>query len=274
MSENPIKVFIVDDEELARKKVASLLKKFVSSGQAEIVGEAVDGVEALELLSKTDVDLLFLDVQMPGHDGFEVLERLDIENRPKVIFTTAFDQYAVKAFEENAIDYLLKPIEQDRFEKAFDKLVQQKADLGVDEEKMGELLEWLDKEQASTNPDEAKYLEQVSVPYRDKILVVSVEDIEAVEVKESITRLNVKETNREHGDVSKSYIVSQTLEQWQSRLDPKSFMRIHRSAIVRIDAIRELIPWFSGRYKVITKTGYELMASRERSKELKKMLAV
>ena len=274
MSDNPIRVFIVDDEELARKKVASLLKNFISQGSAEIVGEAVDGVDALEKLGKLDVDLLFLDVQMPGHDGFEVLERLDIENRPKVIFTTAFDQYAVKAFEENAIDYLLKPIEKDRFEKAFDKLVKQNLESSSDEEKMGGLLEWLDKEQSPKIDNKAQYLEQVSVPYRDRILVVSVEDIEAVEVKESITRLNVREVTREHGAVSKSYIVSQTLEQWQSRLDPKDFMRIHRSAIVRIDAIRELIPWFSGRYKVITKTGYELMASRERSKELKKMLAV
>ncbi len=274
MSDRAIKVFIVDDEELARKKVKSLLADLLDKGKAEIVGEAVDGVDALEKLEKIKPDLLFLDVQMPGHDGFEVLERLPAENRPIVVFTTAFDQYAVKAFEENAIDYLLKPIEKDRFERAFAKAESAVSTAVSSDEKMANLLEWLDAQESTTQASSDQILSQVSVPYRDRILVISVEDIEAVEVKESITRLNVKEHNRELGDTSKSYIVSQTLEQWQSRLDPKHFMRIHRSAIVRVDAIKELIPWFSGRYKVVTKTGYELMASRERSKELKRKLAV
>jgi len=274
MSDSAIKVFIVDDEELARKKLKSLLKPFVDSGAAEIVGEGVDGVDALEKLEKLQVDLLFLDVQMPGYDGFEVLERLPLENRPQVIFSTAFDQYAVKAFEENAVDYLLKPVEKERLEKAIDRAKQNIQSTPEADEKLGGLLEWLDNQPSDESVERQDILEQVSVPYRDKILVISVDDIEAVEVKESITRLNVRESSRDLGDSSKSYIVSQTLEQWQGRLDPKKFMRIHRSAIVRIDAIKELIPWFSGRYKVITKTGHELMASRERSKELKKKLAV
>ena len=116
-----LRAYIVDDEAPARKRLKKLLAPHVESGRIDIIGEAEDGVDAVEKLNEADVDLVFLDIQMPGHDGFGVLERLEPEDRPIVIFTTAYDEYAIRAFEANAVDYLLKPIPKDRLAKAIER---------------------------------------------------------------------------------------------------------------------------------------------------------
>lgn len=278
-----LRVFVVDDEPPARRRLKKILTDLAEDNRLEIVGEASDGVEAVDLLNKTEVDVLFLDIQMPGYDGFEVLERLDPNRRPVVIFTTAFDEYAIRAFDANAVDYLLKPIPRERLEEALaraERLVQTPdSRLSVDE-KMAQLLDWMDaRAESADNQQEAtpsdSYLEQMSIPYRDRILIIPVARLVSIEISEGITRVFIEE--EEAGSPRprlRQHIVSYTLDQLGGLLDPDRFIRVHRSAIVQFTHIRELVPWFSGRYKLIMTGNHEVIASRERSKGLKARLKI
>ncbi len=276
-----MQAYIVDDEAPARSRLRKLLKPLVESGRVEVVGEAKDGFQALDELAGTPADLLFLDINMPELDGFGVLERLKPENRPHVVFTTAFDEYAIKAFEANAVDYLLKPISRERLEEAVarvEKLTGRPEGDSARDERMAKLLDWLDEQAEAQMPGRpsaasAEYLKQISVPYRDRILIVPIERLLSVEITEGITRLHVLE-EQEAGPRRRirQHIVSYTLEQLESKLDPEHFMRVHRSAIVQLDHITEMMSWFSGRYKLVMTGGHEVIASRERSKQLKERL--
>ena len=273
-----LRTLIVDDEAPARKRLRKLLQPMAKDDRLEIVGEAGDGVEALDKLDDTDVDLLFLDIRMPELDGFDVLERLPPDDRPVVVFTTAYDAYAVRAFEANAVDYLLKPITKERLEKAIaraERLRKAPEKRQIDDERLGKLLDWLDAQAAiggKEEPDEPRtFLEQISVPYRDRILIVPTSDLITAEINEGITRLFV--LVKEDGTRRlRQHIVNYTLDQLESNLDPDDFMRVHRSAIVQLSQIREMIPWFSGRYKLVLTGDHEVIASRERSKLLKDRL--
>lgn len=273
-----LNALIVDDEAPARKRLRALLSPLMDTDRVHVVGEAKDGFEALRLLDAHDVDLLFLDVQMPEMDGFGVLERLSPEHSPVVIFTTAYDQYALKAFRSNAVDYLLKPIPAEQLEEAVaraERLIQQPQARQQNEERFGELLDWLDRQMDQLpRTAEAPYMQQVSIPFRDRILVVHARQILCAEVRDGITRLVVLEDKPGQPPKMTQYIVSYTLEQLEERLDPRHFMRVHRSALVQLDHIKEMISWFSGRYKIILTTGHEVIASRERSKLLKKRLTL
>ncbi len=275
-----LRTFIIDDEAPARNRLKKLLKPFQASGEIEVAGEAGDGVEALGKLSDADIDLVFLDIKMPELDGFGVLERLDPTTRPSIVFTTAFDEYAIKAFDANAVDYLLKPITQDRLREAVDRVKsarKQPEDLKIDEERLARLLDWIDAQEDGTAAPFPKktdaYLKQLSIPYRDRILIVPIDRLISAEISEGITRLHVLE-EADGGPKKKlrQHIVSYTLEQLESNLDPDHFMRVHRSAIVQTDQITEMISWFSGRYKLVLTGGHEVIASRERSKQLKERL--
>ena len=179
-----LKALIVDDEGPARKRLARLLAPMIESGRVTIEGEARDGVEALAALNEKRYDILFLDVQMPELTGFDVLERVPEDRRPVVIFTTAYDEYAVKAFEANAIDYLLKPIDKKRLDQAVgraERLVGTPEERAEDDTRFNVLLDWMD-EQAGTAEggrklNENDYLKQLSVPYRDRLVIVPVERI-------------------------------------------------------------------------------------------------
>lgn len=275
-----VRVFIVDDEAPARARLRKLLEPLASDGRLEIVGEAKDGVEAVEWLSANKADVVFLDIRMPGLDGFEVLDRLAPDDRPIVVFTTAYDEYAIQAFESNAVDYLLKPFGRERLDEAvarIEKLKGNAPSIRDREERLARLLDWFD-EQVQT-PDSAPqggWVQQLSIPYRDRILVTPVEQIVSAEISEGITRLNVlDDTPPAPGPPRpriRQHIVGHTLDQLGSMLDPDRFMRVHRSAIVQFAHIRELIPWFSGRYKLILTGNHEVIASRERSKILKEKL--
>lgn len=273
-----LNTLIVDDEAPARSRLARLLQPFVEDERVQIVGEAADGVEALEKLDDEDVDLLLLDIQMPGLSGFDVLDRLPPERRPVVVFTTAHDAYALRAFEASAVDYLLKPIREDRLAAAVERA--EKLSDGArraGDDRLGELLEYLDRQAVQQpKPDEqADYLRQLSIPGSDRLTIVSVDHLLAAEVEEGITRLYVL------GDAAPGrppqvgrHIVSHTLDALERRLDPEHFMRVHRSSIVQLDHIREMIQWFSGRYKLVLTGGHEVIASRSRSKELRDRLSL
>ncbi|MEZ4696002.1 MAG: LytTR family DNA-binding domain-containing protein [Rhodothermales bacterium] len=276
-----LRVMIIDDEAPARTRLRRLLKDLEEAGRVAVAAEAESGVEGLEILQEESIDLLFLDIHMPGMDGFGVLERIDPTDRPVVIFTTAFDEYAVKAFEENAVDYLLKPVSQQRLEQAVERaerLASAPKAMKVREEQIGQLLDWLDArasvdEKDSDKKASSEYLKQISIPFRDRILIVPVERLVSAEISEGITRLNILEPDEGKGRPTvRQHIVSHTLDTLDSNLDPDQFMRVHRAAIVQINLINEMIPWFSGRYKLIMAGGHEVIASRERSKALKERL--
>lgn len=275
-----IRTVIIDDEAPARQR----LRKLVSShADIDIVGEADDGPSALELLNREKPDLAFLDIQMPGYDGFDVLDRVQPDARPVVVFTTAYDEYAIKAFEANAIDYLLKPIPKDRLQGAMERAARA---LGTPasrtklENNLARLLDWMDASAAQDTDNKKSgkkdgYLEQLSIPYRDRILIVPVTDLVSVEISEGITRVFMldRDTDEKRPRL-KQHIVSYTLDQLEQLLDPEDFMRVHRSAIVQQRYIKELISWFSGRFKLVLAGGHEVIASRERSKILKERLMV
>ncbi|PAP77316.1 LytR/AlgR family response regulator transcription factor [Rubrivirga marina] len=262
-----LRVLIVDDESPARSRLRRLLDPFVEAGRLGPVDEAADGVEAVETLSETDYDLAFLDVRMPELDGFGVIERIPPGRRPDVVFTTAYDEYAIQAFEANATDYLLKPINAERLEKAVSR-VEDRRDEDPDA-RLADLLDTLD-EVVPTPAADGPPIERFTVQGRDRLLVVEAAEVIAAEVHDGITSLYVVS----EGKTAQRHIVSFTLDALESRLDPDLFMRVHRNALVNLSAIREMIPWFSGRYKLVLTTGHEVTASRARSRELRSRLAL
>ncbi len=283
MSSKTLRIFVADDEPPARKRLRKMLVEASTKVDLKIVGEAEDGVEAVEMIQKGNIDVLFLDVQMPGYDGFEVLDRIDPAVRPVVIFTTAFDEYAIRAFEANAVDYLLKPIPKDRLEEALDRAAKL---LGTPdtkekmEERMARLLDWMDAQSVIESELESYAasdgpLTKLSIPYRDRILIIPIEQLVSVEISEGITRVFILEDELDSPRPKlKQHIVNYTLDQLGGLLDSSDFVRVHRSAIVQFGHIKELVPWFSGRYKLILTANHEVIASRERSKLLKERLMI
>jgi two-component system, LytTR family, response regulator len=282
MNTTPMNIVIADDEAPARKRLKKLLTESSYGAELNIVAEAKDGVETLQACTDHSVDILFLDIQMPGYDGFEVLDRIGPEKRPIVIFTTAFDAYAIRAFDANAVDYLLKPIPSERLNEAIERAV--KAASKPDKnENLARLLDWMDtqaiRDAGSTAPDAKSgskgYLEQLSIPFRDRILIIPIEKVVSIEINEGITRVHILEDDPTNlRPRIRQHIVNYTLDQLGTLLHPDDFMRIHRSAIVQFKHIKELIPWFSGRYKLVLSGSHEVIASRERSKTLKDRLMI
>lgn len=275
-----LRVVIVDDEAPARKRLSKLLQPMVDAGRIDIIAEAEDGVEGLDILNSQRVDLVFLDIKMPELSGFDTLERLAPERRPLVVFTTAYDTYALRAFEANAIDYLLKPVSQERLEEAVsraERATRTPEWRKIDEARFNKLFDWLDAQAEKASSESAKkpveYLRQISVPFRDRILIIPTNRLVSAEIHEGITRLYVleDENGTSKGRI-RQHIIAHTLDQLESNLDPDQFIRVHRSAIVQIQHIQEMIAWFSGRYKLILSGSHEVIASRERSKILKDRL--
>lgn len=277
-----LRVLIADDEEPARKRLRKLLQPLTDASRLEIIAEAEDGQAVLDFLAKDTADLLFLDIRMPALDGFGVVERLSPDNRPAVVFTTAYDAYAIQAFDANAIDYLLKPISRERLEKAVSKVENAKTSpetRQLSESRIAELLDWMDAQVEATKERDQdvpkEYMRQISIPYRDRILIIPIQKLLSAEINDGITRLHVLDEDAVTGKTRiRQHIVNYTLDQLEAHLNPDHFMRIHRSAIIQIDHIKELVPWFSGRYKIILEGHHEVIASRERSKILKDRLMI
>jgi two-component system LytT family response regulator len=236
-----IRVLIVDDEAPARRKLRELLGR---ESDFEIVGEAEDGFEAAADIRNLKPDLVFLDVQMPRLDGFGVIAEIGIEAMPRVVFVTAYDEHALKAFEVEALDYLLKPFSPSRFQRLLERIRRQ--DSGNVNEKIDHLLAAV-----GTRP---VFLRQILVERgEDRQALLAVEEIELIRADANyLTILSKGEEYRRRG----------TLREIEGRLNPELFVRLNRSEIVRLGAIRELQPWFHGDARVILKDGAVLTWSR------------
>src|SRR5215831_12980012 len=242
-----VRVVIVDDESPARRKV----RRFLSSEEDfEIVGEAGTGLEAVQVIEQKRPDLVFLDVQMPGLDGFEALGALRMRPLPQVVFITAYDHFALKAFEVHALDYLLKPFDQPRFQKVLDhaRLQIQRNDRGGPSdlsEKLNRLLEELN--------NRPKFAERLLINADEKAFLLAVEKIDWIEAARNYVNLHVGRD---------SYLLRGTIEGLYQKLDPSKFLRANRSQIVNVASIRELHPWFHGEYRIVLNDGTELSWSR------------
>jgi two-component system, LytTR family, response regulator len=244
MSETKIRTLIVDDEPLARDGVRLHLE---DHEDIEIIGECTGGEEAVGRIEADRPDLVFLDIQMPGLDGFGVLEALGPEKLPAVIFVTAYDQFALRAFEANALDYLLKPFEAERFDKALERVRVQLR--GQNSDVMNERLRNL----VATLGGRERFLERMVARTNGRILILRVDDVDWIEAAANYVRVHIG---------AKQYLVRETMTNLETRLDPEKFLRIHRSVIVRKDRIKELEPLFQGDYSIILVDGSRLTSSR------------
>ena len=250
-----IRALIVDDEPLAREWVRSAVAE---DPELEVLGECGDGFEAAEAIRRLKPDLVFLDVQMPGLDGFGVLEALSPEEIPAVVFVTAFDQYAVRAFEAQAVDYLMKPFSKERVEEAVRRVRELVKGRSLDDfrESISRLVEKIRRDRS--------FPEWVLLKAEGKNVFVKVRDIDWIESSRNNVRIHVGPT---------IYLLHETTSAIASRLDPRKFLRIHRSSIVNIERIKELHPWFNGDYAVVLRDGTQLTLSssyRDRLKEFRR----
>ncbi|HEY7911544.1 MAG TPA: LytTR family DNA-binding domain-containing protein [Blastocatellia bacterium] len=249
-----IRAVIVDDEPLARRRIRRML---AADTEIEIIEDCSNGREAIEVIGKNNPDLVFLDVQMPEVDGFAVLQAISPEKMPLVIFVTAFDRYAIKAFEVYALDYLLKPFDRQRFEKSL-----QRAKSRLMSERAGDLgqraLSLLEELKARSS-----HIERLVIKSGGRAFFLKIDEIDWIEAEGKYVRLHVGK---------ESYLLREAISSLEAQLDPKRFPRIHRSSIVNIERIRELQPWFHNEYRVILRDGTELMLSRSFRKKLGELL--
>jgi len=257
-----IRTLIVDDEPLARQSIRLLLR---ADAGVEVVGEAGSGAEAVKAIRKHSPDLVFLDIQMPEMDGFGVIEHIAAERMPVVVFVTAFDRYALKAFEVHALDYLLKPFSDARFEKA---LRQAKAQIGQREishlsQRLLALLEDRDAHRAPPPARAANYLSRLMVKSAGRVFFLKADEIDWIEAADYYVKLHVGR---------KSHLLRESLSELESKLDPEKFLRTHRSSIVNLDRVREMHPLPGGEYAVLLHDGTELKLSRARREHLRRLL--
>lgn len=241
-----IKAIIVDDEELGR----SIIQEYLTNHpHVQIVAECRDAHEALNAIEKHHPDLIFLDIQMPEINGFELLEMFD--EHPGIIFSTAYDQYALKAFEVNAVDYLLKPYDLERFNIALERAVHS---IQTDQDQADTIKKLLQTIQTPT-----QYLERLLIKQAGRIVIISCKEINSIKAMDDYAEIS---TARE------SYLIQQSLNHLEERLNPDQFVRVHRSYIVNIDAIRDIVTLSSSRYKLFLKDGDEIYVSRSGYKKL------
>jgi two-component system LytT family response regulator len=251
-----IRALIVDDESLARERIRTLLE---GDAGIDIIGESADGRAALAAIKTEAPDLLFLDVQIPLLNGFEVLEALATEEArlPVVVFVTAYDQYALHAFEVHALDYLLKPFDRERFRKAL-----QRAKAQIEHERKGELGERLLALLADLKP-EPKHLERLVIKDAGRVFFLRAGEIDWIESAGNYVRLH---TGRE------AHLLRETMNTLETKLNPASFLRIHRSTIVNVERIKELQPLFRGEYVVILQDRTQLASGRAYRDKLQELL--
>jgi two-component system, LytTR family, response regulator len=242
---SPLRVLVVDDEAPARRKIMRLLREEAS---LEIVGEVDSGEAAVHAIKKQRPDLVFLDVQMPGLDGFGVIRALDQAKvpLPRVIFITAHDRFALRAFEVHAFDYLLKPVGEQRFREALRRArAQHEQSADGFSSRVQALLEQLEREKS--------FPERILIEEDSRAIFVAVKEIAWVEADRNYVLLHCGKN---------AHTLRSTLEALQKTLDPKLFVRINRGTLVRLEAIREMLPWFHGEYKVVLHDNTELRWSR------------
>ena len=248
-SSEKIRALIVDDEPIARRGIRHHLR---NSADVEVIGECANGREAVAAIEKQMPDLVFLDVQMPLLNGFGVIEKLETKKLPAIVFITAYDEHAIRAFEINALDYLLKPIDGERFQKTLERVREQLKNSKTRrlEQKLSALLNNLELKKSG---EESNYLERVAVKEAGRITFLNVNEIDWITAQGNYIQLHAK---------GKSHILRETMDGIERKLNPQKFLRLRRSKIVRIEQIKELHPLFKGEFAVILKDGKELISSR------------
>ena len=239
-----IRTCIVDDEPLARKRLKNLLQ---DDREVDVVSICTNGKEAIKSIENVQPDLVFLDIQMPEIDGFDVLNNLDMEELPFIIFVTAYDEFAVKAFEVHAVDYLLKPFDKGRFRIALERGKKSIRSSKSDEirENLAGLIESIDKP--------ASYVSRLMIKQSGRVFFINVDEIVWIEAAGNYVEIHTGE---------KKHLIRETMTNMVKKLDPELFSRIHRSTIVNIDKVEELQSWFHGDYQVLLETGKKLTMSR------------
>ena len=255
-----MKAFLVDDESLALKRLQRML---AATGRVEIAGTSTDPLEAIEAIVKAKPDVLFLDIEMPGMTGFQMLSKLDPQ--PLIVFTTAYDQYALEAFGVNSVDYLLKPIEAAQLTRALDKVDRMRG--GV--EPRPEIQTLLDRLAALAARSGGQPV------YPDRIASRTGERVELVELAR-VTHFFARDKLTYAATAVKNYVVDHTIQELEQKFDPHKFVRIHRAILLNLDYIHELNTWFAGRMMVRLKDEKhtELTVSRDRVRALKERLGV
>jgi two-component system, LytTR family, response regulator LytT len=251
----PIQAIVVDDEQLAREELCYMLDQL---GGVEVIGQAGNGLEAISLIEKLTPEVVFLDVQMPGLNGFEVAHQL-IQNgtSPNIIFVTAFDRYALDAFDVNAVDYLLKPVEAARLEQAVERAKRRAAEVPLNSQ-VERIVQLMAERQSKR--------ERVAVKVGERFLLVQADEI----IYASLTDDSINIVTNQFVGTSNF----RTLDELQARLDPGIFWRVHRSHLVNINKVKEIVPWFSRNYILRMKDtkATEIPVSRAQTKRLREYL--
>lgn len=245
-----IRALIVDDEPLARQRIRLLTR---DEPDLELIDECASGKDALAAIERDPPDLLFLDVQMPEMDGFELLRKLPRERLPVVIFTTAFDQHAVRAFEAHALDYLLKPFKPERFKAAVARAREHLANQQASSAARG-LLDLLAARQGlPAAPPVPNYLTRLTIKTDDRVVVIKTADIDSIDSAGNYVAVNIGK---------ESHILRETLNALEAQLDPEKFLRVSRSVIVNLDRVKELQPMFKGEHIIVLQNGKRLAMTR------------
>jgi two-component system, LytTR family, response regulator len=249
-----IRTMVIDDEPVARERIVGLLQQ---EQDIELIGECADGNQAVNAIQQQSPDLVFLDVQMPACDGFNVIQQIGADRMPAVVFVTAYDEYALRAFEVHAIDYLLKPFGRDRFQQTL-----RHAREHLERRRAGDLGKRLLALVQDLKPEPQK-LDRLVVKSGGRVFFLRTDQIDWIEAAGNYVRLHLQED---------SHLFRETMNNMEARLDVRRFVRIHRSRIVNTDRIKELQPWFNGEYVVVLQNGARLTLSRGYREKLQERL--
>lgn len=250
-------VLVVDDEPIARHAVIRLLR---DDPELEMVGECGDGVSAVNAIRNQSPDLVFLDIQMPAITGLDVVATIGAERMPATVFVTAYEQYAVKAFEANAVDYLVKPFSRERFAATLQRAkARLSAVRGVGAQASTQILQALD---ALRQRD--AYLQRIPVRVEEHVVLVAVDDIVWIKAARNTVEIHL---------VDRVHELRETMATLAARLDPRHFARVHRSAIVNVRRVKAIHPWFNGHHVVTMDTGQQLRMSRYQNEAFLKLVS-
>jgi two-component system LytT family response regulator len=250
MSAEPIRVLVVDDEPAAREGIRHLLR---ADADVVVIGECATGPEAVAAIRRDEPELMFLDVQMPELDGLAVLRAVGPERVPAVVFVTAYDHYALQAFEVHAVDYLLKPFDDERFRQSLERgkrLVRQ-GRIGEMGQRIAALLR--DYGAPAAPPASARHIERLAIRAGGRVTLLRVDEIDWIDAEGDYVRIHVGKS---------WHLLRETMKKLEAQLDPARFVRIHRSTIVNLERIKELQPFYRGEYVVVLQGGATLKLSR------------
>ena len=244
MTNGKVRVLVADDEPLARERLRTLLAR---EDWVDLIAECPNGTDAIDAIGRLQPDLVLLDIQMPGASGFEVIEAVGPERMPLVVFVTAFDRYALRAFDVHALDYLLKPFDRERFHEALLRARQhlERRGTGDLERRLLELVQDL--------KPSSQRLERFVIKSGGRVFFVRSDEIDWIEAAGNYVKLHVG---------NETHLFRETMNALEAQLDPDTFFRIHRSHIVNIERVKELQPWFNGEYVVFLRSGTRLTLSR------------